>query len=93
VNARVEVEGGEESSSSSRPSSSSRSSSSSSESRLEELAEKKAREARDRGEEIVLGPMNSRERWVVHNTLKSVSGVRSESVGEGRTKRVKIVPI
>jgi spoIIIJ-associated protein len=88
ANARVEIEGGEESSSSS-PSSSS----SSSEPRLEELAERKAREARERGEEVVLGPMNSRERWVVHNALKSVSGVRSESVGEGRTKRVKIVPI
>jgi predicted RNA-binding protein Jag len=36
--------------------------------------------------------LNSRERWVVHNALKDVSGVSSESVGDGRLKRVKIVP-
>lgn len=61
--------------------------------RLEELARSKAREARAEGEEIVLPFMTSRERWVVHNVLKDESGIETESVGEGRRKRVKIVPI
>ena len=54
-------------------------------------------EARERGEEVVrtgeavtLEPMNARERWVVHNALKQVEGVRSSSVGDGRERRVKI---
>ncbi len=36
--------------------------------------------------------MNSRDRWVVHNALKELEGVESQSVGEGRLKRVKIYP-
>jgi predicted RNA-binding protein Jag len=63
-----------------------------SEDQLEEMARERAREARSRGEEVVLPPMNSRERWIVHNTLKTISGIRTESVGEGRLKRVKIYP-
>ncbi len=56
-------------------------------------------EARERGEEVVrtgeavtLESMNARERWVVHNALKQVDGVRSSSVGDGRERRVKIEP-
>jgi predicted RNA-binding protein Jag len=36
--------------------------------------------------------MSSRERWIVHTVLRTIAGVRTESVGEGRLKRVKIVP-
>ena len=62
------------------------------EERLEEMARDRAREARSGRREVVLPPMNSRERWIVHNTLKTVSGIRTESVGTGRLKRVKILP-
>jgi spoIIIJ-associated protein len=62
------------------------------EDRLEEMARSRAREARSSGREVVLPPMDSRERWIVHNTLKTVSGIRTESVGAGRLKRVKILP-
>ena len=60
--------------------------------RLEEMARSRAQEARSSGREVVLPPMDSRERWIVHNTLKTVSGIRTESVGAGRVKRVKILP-
>ena len=59
---------------------------------LEEMARSRAREARSEGREVLLPAMDSRERWVVHNALKTVDGVRSERVGEGRLKRVKIYP-
>jgi predicted RNA-binding protein Jag len=36
--------------------------------------------------------MNSRERWVVHNTIRDIEGVRSESIGEDPSKRVKVLP-
>ncbi|MEE8558165.1 MAG: R3H domain-containing nucleic acid-binding protein [Myxococcota bacterium] len=61
------------------------------EERLEELARERAREVMERGEEVLLPPMNSRDRWIVHDTLKTMTGVRTESVGDGRLKRVKIV--
>jgi spoIIIJ-associated protein len=62
------------------------------EERLEEMARSRAREAREEGREVLLPPMDSRERWVVHNALKTVDGISSESVGTGRLKRVKIFP-
>jgi spoIIIJ-associated protein len=44
------------------------------------------------GQPVVLRPMNSKERWVVHNVVNETSGLRSESEGEGRMRRVKIEP-
>ncbi len=59
---------------------------------LERMAREAAEIVRRSGEPELLRPMNSRERWVVHNTLKDESGVRSESEGEGPRKRVRITP-
>ena len=59
---------------------------------LERLAQDSARIARETGESQLLPPMNSRERWFVHNALKDERGVRSESEGEGARKRVRIFP-
>jgi predicted RNA-binding protein Jag len=59
---------------------------------LERLAQDSARVVRDTGESQLLPPMNSRERWFVHNALKDERGVRSESEGEGARKRVRIFP-
>jgi hypothetical protein len=60
------------------------------EAELESAARKAAEEVQRTGEERFLGPMTSRERWVIHNTVKDISGVTSESVGEGSHKRVRI---
>ena len=62
------------------------------EAELERLAQDSARIARETGESQLLPPMNSRERWFVHNALKDERGVRSESEGEGARKRVRIFP-
>ncbi len=62
------------------------------EARLEQQARAAAEAVRSSGEAKVLDTMNSRERWVIHNVLKDERGVRSESVGEGRERRVKIAP-
>jgi predicted RNA-binding protein Jag len=62
------------------------------EAELERLARDVARSVRETGEAELLPPMNSRERWFVHNALKDERGVRSESEGEGARKRVKIFP-
>jgi predicted RNA-binding protein Jag len=62
------------------------------ESELEALARRSAEEVRRSGEAKTLPPMSSRERWVVHNAIKDITGVNSQSVGEGDQKRVKIFP-
>lgn len=59
---------------------------------LERMAREAAEIVRRSGEPELLRPMNSRERWVVHNTLKDERGVRSDSEGEGPRKRVRITP-
>lgn len=60
---------------------------------LERMAREGAEIVRRSGEPELLRPMNSRERWVVHNALKDERGVRSESEGEGPRKRVRITPV
>jgi spoIIIJ-associated protein len=60
--------------------------------RLESIARARAEEVLRTGAPVSLEPMNSRQRWIVHNALRNISGVRSESLGDGRLKRVKIVP-
>jgi R3H domain-containing protein len=62
------------------------------EAELERLAKDAARSVRESGEPELLPPMNSRERWFVHNALKDERGVRSESEGDGARKRVRIFP-
>jgi spoIIIJ-associated protein len=44
------------------------------------------------GEPGETGPLSSRERWLVHNALREVDGVSSESAGEGDRKRVRVLP-
>ena len=62
------------------------------ESELEAMARRSAEEVRRSGEAKTLAPMSSRERWVVHNAIKDIAGVNSQSIGEGDQKRVKIFP-
>ncbi|MEE9281019.1 MAG: R3H domain-containing nucleic acid-binding protein [Myxococcota bacterium] len=56
------------------------------------MAQEAAQHVREDGEPQLLPAMNSKERWVVHNTLKSETGIRSQSEGEGPMRRVKILP-
>jgi len=62
------------------------------EARLEALALEAAERVRRTGEPEILESMTAKERWVVHNFLKTVDGVSSASEGEGASKRVKVVP-
>ncbi len=57
---------------------------------LEKLAHESVAEVTKTGEPILLRPMSSKERWVAHNVVNETQGVRSESTGEGRLRRVRI---
>jgi len=44
------------------------------------------------GQAQTIGPFNARERRVIHMALKEDPAVTTESLGEGRIKRVSILP-
>lgn len=62
------------------------------EARLEAIALEASERVRRTGEPEILESMSAKERWVVHNFLKTVEGVTSASEGEGASKRVKVLP-
>lgn len=56
-----------------------------------ERAEEYIREVKKTGKEIVLPPMNSADRRVIHK-VASEAGITTESVGEGRDRHVVLKP-
>lgn len=59
---------------------------------LTRLAERMAEKARQRGEAITLEPMSAYERRIIHMTLRDADAVYTESTGEGKQRRVRIIP-
>lgn len=59
---------------------------------LERRAREAAFEARDRKIEVLLEPMNSFERRIVHSLVSNIADVETESIGFGAKKKVKIKP-
>lgn len=59
---------------------------------LTRLAERMADKVRQRGEPIGLEPMSAYERRIIHMTLREASDVYTESTGEGKQRRVRIIP-
>lgn len=59
---------------------------------LTRLAERMADKARQRGEAISLEPMSAYERRIVHMALRNAPDVFTESTGEGKQRRVRIIP-
>jgi len=49
-----------------------------------------AEEARNLKTDVVLSPMSSYERMVVHSTLAGMPDISTESIGEGRERKVKV---
>ncbi len=60
--------------------------------RLRQTAERTADLVRKNGEAIELEPMSAAERRVVHMALAEVPGIRTESAGEARDRRVVVYP-
>lgn len=59
---------------------------------LTRLAERMADKVRQRGEPIGLEPMSAYERRIIHMTLRDALDVYTESTGEGKQRRVRIIP-
>ncbi len=60
--------------------------------RLRGLAQRMAKQAVQQGRTITLEPMQANERRIIHLTLRGRQDVSTRSVGEGRTRKVTIVP-
>lgn len=60
--------------------------------RLRGLANRMAKQAVQQGRTITLEPMQANERRIIHLTLRGRGDVMTRSVGEGRTRKVTIVP-
>jgi spoIIIJ-associated protein len=60
--------------------------------RLRGLANRMAKQAVQQGRTITLEPMPPNERRIIHLTLRGHEEVITRSVGEGRTRKVTIVP-
>jgi spoIIIJ-associated protein len=63
------------------------------EDQLAEMALRLAERVAAEGKVITFDPMNARDRRVVHMALRDVTGVRTESNGEGPDRRVQIIPV
>lgn len=61
--------------------------------KIEHMALQKADDARILGEPIELPPMSPSDRRVVHIALQVFDDIKTESVGEGEDRRVKIIPV
>ncbi|GAB4265734.1 MAG: protein jag [Candidatus Promineifilaceae bacterium] len=59
---------------------------------LARLAERMAHKALKRRRPMILEPMPPYERRIIHMTLRDFDGVTTSSVGEGKRRRVRIVP-
>lgn len=60
--------------------------------RLRQTAERTADMVRKNGEAIELEPMSAAERRIIHMALAEVPGIRTESAGEARDRRVVVHP-
>ncbi len=41
---------------------------------------------------FVFDPMNAQDRRIIHTALVDIEGIRTESEGDGQTRRVKVLP-
>jgi spoIIIJ-associated protein len=63
------------------------------EKKLREFGIQVAQEVRQSGKDTILDFMNPYERRIIHIAVNQVSGITSESIGDGFLKKVKIFPL
>lgn len=63
------------------------------EEQLKKLASQWSETAKKKNKEITIGPFNTFERRIIHTALKKDSLIKTESIGNGDTKKIKIIPL
>jgi spoIIIJ-associated protein len=59
---------------------------------LKKMAIRLGENAKRMGKEIAIGPFNAHDRRIIHITLQENPSLKTESLGEGEMKRIKIIP-
>ena len=59
---------------------------------LKMMAVRLAEKVKTLGHALTTGPFNAHDRRIIHIALKEDPSLRTESLGEGETKRIKIIP-
>jgi spoIIIJ-associated protein len=60
---------------------------------MTDIAHRIGEKAKRMGHSLTIGPFNSHDRRIIHLTLKEDAYLKTESLGEGELKKVKIIPI
>lgn len=60
--------------------------------RLSNMALQLGKKVKKTGKSILIGPYNPHDRRVIHLALKNDPSLKTESLGEGELKRIKIIP-
>ena len=59
---------------------------------LEKMASRLGENAKRTGKGITVGPFSAHDRRIIHITLKEDPSLKTESLGEGEWKKIKIIP-
>ena len=59
---------------------------------LKKMAVRLGESAERTGNEISIGPFNAHDRRIIHIILKESPSLKTESLGEGEMKKIKIIP-
>jgi spoIIIJ-associated protein len=57
------------------------------------MAQRLGEKTKRLGYSITVGPFNAHDRRIIHVTLKEDPSLKTESLGEGDLKKVKIIPM
>ncbi len=60
---------------------------------MAQMAHRMGEKAKSMGRPQTAGPFSAHDRRIIHLTLKEDPFVKTESVGEGELKRIKIIPV
>jgi spoIIIJ-associated protein len=60
---------------------------------LENLARRAAQQVIESGQDLELQPMNPADRRIVHKLLNDEGKVRTESIGDGKERRIVVKPL
>jgi spoIIIJ-associated protein len=59
---------------------------------LTKMAFHLSEKAKTRGNPLTVGPFNAHDRRLIHIALKEDPSIRTESLGEGKLKKINIIP-
>jgi spoIIIJ-associated protein len=57
------------------------------------MAQRLGEKAKRTGHSLTVGPFNAHDRRIIHLTLKADPSLKTESLGEGDLKKIKIIPM